>query len=322
MRKKRKFIVPILIIALFFTIITNPSTAFASTDNIKSITDQTLEYDEIVQYLNENALTETVVTNEVDYIRNLMSYSQDELIKYGFTVDEANEIINYNYNEKLIEFVENNKGNLDIMGYSPSEVNRLESYDGTEDALEYIETYALGATLTVEWAPWLINTTNQFRILYTTTWSAQPIFNYSDIIAIGFVGYNSSSIPIGMKYDETPSCNVQTYRSSVYLGTKSYSPDTVSNNSVSFKFPMSMVNAEYSKITSGSVRVSTVSNSSNLYRMSISFGYGHTVIGIGSPSVDISVTGINVSIAFSYTTETTYRKLRVYTYNGTLVSEV
>lgn len=322
MGNRKKIMVPILIIALFFTVIFNPSTAFASTYNLNYITNEALDHDEIVEYLSKNALTETILMSEVDYIRNLMSYTKEELVELGCTIDEANEILNFDFNQKLIEFVDDNGDNLDTMGYSPSEINSLKSYDGTEDALEYIEANALSATLTVQWAPWLINTTNQFRILYTTTWDDRPIFTYNDIIAIGFVAYNSSSVPIGMKYDETPSCNVQTYSGSNLKGTKSYTPDTITTNSVSFKFPMTTIQPDYAKITSGSVRISTVSNSNNLYRLSFIFAYGHTVIGIGSPSVDFSVTGISVSLSFSFTTETTYRRLRTYKYDGTLISEV
>lgn len=316
-----------LLLTLVVTIPVSATTYAATIDNssesIKSIDTEITDPNEIREYVKTNFAENSRAMNELDYIKQIQSYTLEDLIEYGYTVEEAEEILNHDYNQDLIEMSKKSDKSLKEEGYSSSQIDSIKSYDGSIDAVTYAQINDLSdAELDLYWGPTLINNTNQFNIYYDAEWTSAPIFHFKDIVAIGWVACNKSSIPISMKHKESPSCFVQYYMGNSYLGMRDFSSSaTYTSASATLKFPVSDPGAisegSYAKTISGSIRLETQSGSNNLSTIQIAMGYGHTVINIGSPSVSFSFpAGISVGITFSYQLEDLYNVLRTYNYDG------
>lgn len=324
MFKFKKVITTVLTIAIFLSS-TAVTQAFAST---KEMDKEPQTYEEIRDFLNENANTEMIEINELDYMKqlqSLQSYSKEDLIEAGYTVNDAEEIINYDFNTELFDIIQNlSVDEFKARGYTNSQIKKFKEYDGTIDAIEYLEINALSsATLTVQWAPYLINNKNQFRIIYNTEWNTCPIFTYKDLIGICWVAANASSVPLAMKFDETPTLTIRYYEGTNYIMSETISATSTSNSRADFGIVMSSQQGiMYAKMCSGSIKISTLSDSNNMSTIAFAFCYGHTTISIGSPSLSYDTSGQgSISITPSWQTENTYNKTRVYKYDGTFVSE-
>lgn len=323
----KKVIATILTIALFLAS-TATTQAFASSQELFK---EPQTYEEITDYLKRNANTEVVEIKEIDYLKQLQAlqaYSKEELVEAGYTEKDAEEIIDYDFNEELLKFTQKPVDEFKAMGYTNSQIKKFREYDGTIDAIEYLEINALSsATLTVSWLPLAaLCNRNQFRIIYNTEWNTSPMITAKDMIAIAWVAADSFSNVKAMKYDEAPTLTVKYYDG---WNNLVYSP-TLSANSLNhtsladFDIAMSMQQAlGWAKFTAGSIKVSTQSNSNNIETIAFVLCYGHTVITLGSPSLSIDISGQgSLSISPSWQTENTYNVYRVYKYDGNLISEI
>lgn len=273
---------------------------------------------EIKKIVDASSTKTTIVVDEISYVQQLLSYSEDELYDMGCTEEEVEEIQNFDYNTALLELSEKSTYELENIGYSDSQIQNLKYYDGTSDAVSYIQAKGLSnAKLTLNYSPWLVNNQSQFNILWYTSWSSAPIFQGTDIVAVCWQACTKNSSLISMKYRETPTCIVDYYNSSVYCSSVNITP-SVSIGSTSFSIPMSKAIGKlntYAKEVAGNIQLLTQSGSSNLYTIQFLVGYGHSTVTL-SPNVTFSTGGTSLDISFSLTMQELKKIAATYKYDG------
>ena len=322
--KHLKKLLSVVTVLSFTLTLCNSNTAKANSElSIKTIDSEITNPKEISEYVQANFAENTVTINEVDYLEQIQSHMVDELVESGMSQKQAESILNYDYKEELLDMAKESVDDLKSKGFNNRQINAIKSYDGSTNALNYAKNNSLSsASLTMSWGPTLINNTQQFNIYYYAKWSSQPIFNYSDIIGIGWIACNKNSMPITMKHNDPPTCFAQYYEGNTYITIKNLNASEYDASSATFKIPMlltSQVDDIYAKEISGSVRLATQSGSKNLYSIQVLIGYGHVVV---IPSASISFyqpTSMSINFEFSYNVEQLYKDNKIYKYDGTLL---
>lgn len=216
----------------------------------------TFSVEETKRIVDASSMKTSVVVDEISHLEKIMSYTEEELYKMGCTEEEVAEIRDYDYNKVLYELSELDAVVLSDRGYSEEQVESLKKYNGIEDAFSYIETYSLSnASLTLNMTPWLINTTNQFNLLWYSSWSSAPIFQGTDIVAFVWEAATKSSAHLAMKFRETPSVTINYYYVDTYISTESTNGKGGIGNA-EFKIPMSKAVSSlntYAKEVAGNV---------------------------------------------------------------------
>lgn len=274
-----------------------------------------LNINEIREYLDLNADVITVTINELEYLEKLKNYTSEELAELGYSEDEIAEIVNMDYNQKLLDYSKKSRVELRAFGYSEEEIQDIKEYDGITDALEYAEVRGLFASLAFRWSPFLVNLQDRFNIIFDYEWSTVPIFTRTDLIVFAWQACDSSNRPISMTYWEKPSINIQYYFGSTTYSQRYDAEDNIGY--VKYSVPLEPVPQSYGLVGAGTLRLYTQSGALNMYTIQMVASYGHSVMGI-SPGVSIDFLGNSgISISFTGSVQQEYHELRNYKYDGT-----
>lgn len=251
-----------------------------------------------------------VTTNEIEYINSLLNASDSELVERGLTLQEIEEIRNYDYNADLLRLSEKNEETLSLMGYNPMQIEKIRAYNGQENAVEYVNTYDLSSA-ELQGNHWVtpVVDSNTVKIEYIFSWNHAPIFCITDTVALAWVGCDMQSYGLVMEvineshtvyycdelteevlFDDTPDVSVRLSDRIIEFDMKSPQDEA----------------GYYAKTIEGQIIIRTAANSYNLERVLVAAAYGHTVLGLGPATITISTDGITPSIDLAWNQEELY----------------
>ena len=299
----KKLVSVIIMLAMFFSI----STTILAADNTyyQSETMNINEYDYLVMLQNSTPaelsnlnMTEEDVnaTIEAFYkaIAKRAELSNDELIRYGYTLDEIEIFRTYNYSIG---------GNTDLDSNFSTELKSM--VDTKYMTLKKLR--AIAGTLTGKIKLDFCGT-KYATFHYEWSWNHSPLVLGYDSVAMRWLAYDSKGHEIDvMKTSETS--KIDHYVDNMFVFSRAGQPETnLDFNSVNMQFKVedfysspkgNRIISTYAK--KGLVKISlkvddNVKNKINYIKVAAL--YGHTIVGINFPSISLSPTG-SISIGFS-----------------------
>ena len=243
--------------------------------------------DDTLAELTPTLTAEAVCTNEYDYIVGVRSASSKELKALDIS-EEKLSYINSNaieaellYRATLSDEVLRNH-----YCYTDEAIQILRAYDGSP-LEENAQMRSVTATLTATLSP-IVNTTTRTGLLYTWSWSAMPLNDLTDIVAITWSGTYRGGGSNNMTLNEDDSfANIQYFATSdeqrgVTLGVDSGQLDYGGYVEV----PLGRYfNGVYHWAKSGGLYMyadlANPEDGPELYRLSVHGEYAHYAIGVG-----------------------------------------
>lgn len=247
--------------------------------------------------------------NEYDYIQLLQNSSAQELKKMGVSEQEATTIIS-SFEAALLERSSLCDTELRAYGYDETEIilfHKLSNGQKLSDA----ELRSLGSTCTGSITRYYCYLKSA-KFSYTFEWNRCPLITLSDSAAMRWIAYNASDNEIGVErtsYSMLIEYHFQGNAASsgpafAHYGQGSNQPN-LDFNTLNMQFPV--YDTHYSN-SSGTIfdcyaRKGTVTVSikvptgvtANIHHIFVGGLYGHTLIGIGSPTVSVSQGSIGIS---------------------------
>jgi len=278
-----------------------------------------MEFNGVTAFASEDMADDikvvTTVTNEmeyVEYLKTMLTLTDEELSSRGFTASQIEEMREYDYNADLMKLKKRDLKELQAMGYSLEQIEKIQEYNGQDNAVEYISTYKLSnATLNgVHWVK-SIKDANTVAIKYRFTWNQAPIFCATDSIALAWVGCDRGSYELLVEVIKENHTVYHHDMSSNKL-LKKAKPDVsgdFNTRTIEFQMQSSQGEAEYyTKKIEGEIRIRTLANSYNLEQVLVRAAYGHTVLGTKPGSISVSTDGISPSIELAWNQEDLYNE--------------
>lgn len=269
----------------------------------------------IRQYYPENVQT----IGELEYLEELNSMSEAQLIKKGASNELIQKVKSNGFSKDLLNLSKYTNIQLKERGYNQKQIKAIRNYKPNQNAIDYASTYSLSsAVVTCGFGPTLNTNTRQMDIFYWASWNEAPIFCFDDVIGIAFVGADSASHPLAMKVD-----SIQAEGWYFAGGRKVFSRTLPSkqytgyiNTIIDMDFNISDIH-NYCEYAYGNVKISTQSNSYNLYSTNIRMTYGHTILDIGAPKISYNFVSNSLSIVsnVSLRMQTEYDEEVTYLYN-------
>lgn len=244
--------------------------------------------------------------NEYDYIVSLQEASPQKLMSSGLTQQTANSIVSQ-FEAALTQRAALPEDQLKGLGYNDEEIAILRAYlNGA--SLSDSQLRAITGTCTGSFNCTSF-TSRAATFSYTWEWDHCPVMTFSDSAALRWFAYDVNSNEIGV-IQKSVTTRVNYYFKPIgSVGTLAYSvPATLEPNldlnTVNAQFPVAGTKVGESGIISecyahsGTTTVSielAKGTSSNLHHISVAGLYGHTTLGIGSPSVSVGKDSLAIS---------------------------
>lgn len=249
--------------------------------------------------------TQVITYNEYDYISALQDSTNDELAEIGMNEDDVQEAV-IEFENALAERSLLSDEELFCLGYDSEEIELLRNYS---KGVKLSDAELRGVTGTCTGAFENNGVGTRFATFtYKWEWDHAPVVRLSDCAAMRWIAYDSHGYEIS---------TIRTYMNSEIsyrLGSSTYQTYTRSGveepgldfNTVNIQFNVEEFYGDavlgrnyYAKF--GKIMVSIVvddSVSNDINYILVAGLYGHTIVGIGSPSVSAGIPG-SVSIGFS-----------------------
>lgn len=238
--------------------------------------------------------------NEYDYIQTIRQSNSQELEALGLNTQKAEEIV-CEFEEALAVRASLSDEQLTAYGYDDFEIELFHKYVNGEE-LSSNELKALSSTCTGDiTCQWITPRAAQFT--YTWTWNRCPIVTLSDCSALRWIAYNDESIEIGVEQTSS-SMNIQYYTTGNAAGDGAFAYTQNGSNEPNLDFntlnmqflefgsmvaPSGMIFDCYAKIGKVSVAIKIPTGvDQTIDHIFVAGLYGHTLIGVGSPSVSVS----------------------------------
>lgn len=247
--------------------------------------------------------------NEYDYIQIIKESTPQELATLGVSEQEATEIIS-SFEDALSARASLSETELRGYGYDESEIALLHAYANGE-TLSPSQLRDLGSNC--EGTITLNNVSaNSASFSYTFTWDRCPIQTLSDSAAMRWIAYDADdheigveqdpfSMTVGYYYVDKTSADPSSTLVFLYPGTNEPNLDF---NTLNMQFPVhkthtgssGIISDCYAKTGTVNVTISTPSGIDQaIHHIFVGGLYGHTIWGVGSPSVNVGQGTINIS---------------------------
>lgn len=274
----------------------------------------------------ESAATITVMTNETEYLMELLNSTDDELKKRGLTEAEISEVRNYDYNADLLKLKNKDVNFLRKAGYTAEQIEKIKAYDGREDAIAYASTYGLSSA-ELSGSIWVEPLTlgNSVKIYYCFEWSQAPIFCFTDSVGLAWLACdeNSDKKETKVLFEEHMADYYVVDGDEIMfsVGASKIEKGIEERREIRYLIGDEIEYTQYTldcyaKYISGYVEVRTMANSYNLAYVSVACCYGHTVVGF---SGDISISPSDIGLSVSWNQEELYNACYTYDAFGNLV---
>ncbi len=261
-------------------------------------------------FADEEESTENAVTfYEYDYIDMLNQSTPQELEELGYTEEEVDEITQ-TYERDIAEKATMSDDELLAYGYTDEEIALLRAFaSGAELSVE--EMRNLGSTCTGSLScQWITDHAAQFT--YSWTWNRCPSIRLTDSSALRWIAYNADGTEIGVEQTSS-SMLIDYYVKGTAAGDGCYvysslgtNEPNIDFNTINMQFPAwgaytgtsGIMEDCYAKIGKVSVSIKVPTGvSQNIDHIFVAGLYGHTLLGVGAPSVSVS----SGSCAISFT---------------------
>ena len=264
----------------------------------------------ISAFANESSDVQSDSFNEYEYIEMLQNSSPRELEDLGISEQDAAAVITA-FEEALLERSLLPDSELRAYGYNNYEISLFHNYANGQ-VLSSSELQALGSTCSGVITRHSCSGKSA-TFSYTFTWDRYPLVGLDDSAALHWIAYDNDGHEIGVE-QSSMSMTVKYYRKTHNTGESpsGYVYDDVGTsekhldfNTLNMQFP---VNQSYASENSGiifdtyaktgTVRVSIrvpSGVSANIDCIFVAGLYGHTVVGIGAPSVSVSKGSFGIS---------------------------
>lgn len=267
-------------------------------------------------FATESNTIQVVSTNEYDYIELLQTSTPQELEEIGISEQEAITIIS-SFEDALLERASLSDSELEAYGYDDSEIALFHALAAGE-TLSPAELRSLGSTCEGTITRHFLTLTSA-KFSYTFTWDRSPYIMLSDSAAMRWIAYDSSDREIGVEQVSSSMLVEYHYYSPTSDGSPAFShhgyPSNQPNldfNTLNMQFPVYQAEGSPSGIIfdtyakTGTVTVTVevpLGSTAELHHIFIGGLYGHTLVGIGSPSVSVSAGSIAISFTGNTSTD-------------------
>lgn len=255
--------------------------------------------------------------NEYSYIQTLQECSPKELEEIGITKQEAESIV-LKFENALLERALLPDSELQAYGYNNSEIALFRAYANGQP-LSSSELYSLGSTCNGD----LIRnhcSPKGASFTYKFTWDRCPIMMLSDSAALRWIAYDENSNDIGVEQSSWSMLVEYHYKGNAAsdgspalaftrLGSNQPNLDF---NTLNMQFPVYQTHSSdngiisdcYAKTGTVTVTVKLSSGSKeDIHHIYIAGLYGHTLVGVGSPSVSVSPGSVGISFTGNTSTD-------------------
>ena len=253
--------------------------------------------------------------NEYDYIVMLQNSTPEELSKLNMTKSDVAAIVDAFY-KAISERAKLSDEALISYGYDSKEINIFRDFSSaskiaTKGVLDLIPANlrAIAGTLTGKIR---LNSceTKRATFRYEWFWDHAPILKLTDSAAMRWLAYDSKGREIDV-LKVLEASRIDYYTDDKFAFSQIGTPETnLSFNSVNIQFdvikyytptpyPKDALTSAYAKKGSVTIGLKVDGNvKNNINYIKVAALYGHTVFGIGAPSISLSPTG-TISIGFS-----------------------
>ena len=250
------------------------------------------------------AISQIQYYSEYSFINQLYNANDIELSKMGYSKMQANLIIKAYYNE--IERRSNmSDEELISLGYTSKDINILSKYaDGAK--LSPAELNAISGTCTGSITATTCNT-SKAKFRYSWTWDKCPLITLADSAAVRWFAYDDNGYVIDVTRTDLSS-EIYYYGGNVN-GTSNDSLSFIESGDEEYGLDFNTVNIQFDMLMDKTVGYnlyldayakrgiiditvevpSSVNNDINYVK--VAGVYGHTIMGIGAPSVTASGSG-------------------------------
>lgn len=247
--------------------------------------------------------------NEYDYIEMLQESSPRELMELGLSDQEAAETIAA-FESALFERALLPDAELRAYGYDDSEIALLRAYANGQ-VLSSEELQSLGSTCTGKLRRLSCSTTTA-SFSYTWTWDRCPIVTLSDSAALRWIAYDADGGEIGVEQSSS-SMNVDYYymdkttsdsSTTVVFSFPGTNEPNLDFNTLNMQFPVYRTYTSsgtgiifdcYAKSGTVQVKIKVPAGvNQTIHHIFVAGLYGHTLVGVGSPSVSVSKGSVNI----------------------------
>ena len=249
-------------------------------------------------------ISQAVSFNEYDYIEFLQESSPQDLQDAGLSVQEADVIISV-FDAAVLDRAMLPEDELRAMGYDEYEISLFHSYANGE-SLSSAELRSLSGVCTGSFIRSSVGTKTA-TFSYVWSWDHKPFVTLYDCAAFQWIAYDKDGGTIGTQIDSS-SGTVDyyfDYSSSPIAYTQNATKQPGLNfNTLNYQFgvigiyqyPNGNTQEVYAKSGKITVTISVPDDTNqDIHHVFLSGIYGHTLVGIGSPSVSIGPDGFSIS---------------------------
>ena len=251
-----------------------------------------------------SADTQVQTFNEYDYITMLQESPVDKLEAMGLTNDDVNSIV-AEFEDALDRRAALSDSSLENLGYSSREISLLRAYASGSD-LSDAELQAVTGTCTGYLAKEFCNGSSA-SFNYSWQWDHCPMMTFSDSAAMRWIAYDSSGHELGIIQTDVSGIVYYWNGDIKHHSWPATQEPNLDFNSVNMQFTVKQTLTGssgitidyYAKTGTVTVEVELDENVDNEINYILVAGlYGHTTVGVGSPSIGVGIPG-SVSISFS-----------------------
>jgi hypothetical protein len=265
--------------------------------------------------------------NEYDYIELLQTSSPQELEEIGISEQEAMTVIS-EFEDALLDRASLSDSELESYGYDDSEIALFHALTDGE-TLSSAEIRSLGSTCEGEITRHSFTETSA-KFSYTFTWDRCPIMTLSDSAAMRWIAYDSTDEDIGVEpasssmrveYHFKGNASSDGSPAFAHYGNPTSEPN-LDFNTMNMQFPVYEPHTSdngiifdcYAKTGTVTVTVKLPKGSATtLHHIFVGGLYGHTLVGVGSPSVSVNEGSIAISFTGNTSTDPiASRKATIY----------
>ena len=244
------------------------------------------------------------VINEYDYIHALQEASETELEEIGLSAEDV-KLVSSKFVSGLESLAQMSDRSLKSFGYSAEEIDILRAFAAGKQ-LSDAELRAVAGECTGDF-DFISCDKKGAQFAYWWVWDHAPIIQLQDAAAVRWIAFDSE----GDDFDVTRyalDSTIEYYDGSAKLATRTGTEEpNLDFNTVNIQFDMNVNMGEhiYAYAKRGEIRISIrVQNgtNANINYIKIAGLYGHTLFGIGFPSLSAG-SGNSLSLSFTGSTE-------------------
>lgn len=252
----------------------------------------------------ENNTIESTQISEYEVYMELLSKTDEELLKSGLTKEEIEEIRNFDLEKELKYRASLSDEDLKFLGYNDREIIELRNYvkEGSITPLHNggSDSGGIFATLTLR-TELISHTSSRVMVQFRWQWNKAPVyFGGKEIVGFAWNGTDTAGRPLNVKIN-TSSSTHSVYVKANKIPSKWYYPgykvDDIYHSAKSefaygWRIDDSMA---WSEKGSGIIYIDRTGTAS-IKQIGLNIAYGHTTIGIGG-SIDFTPPFLNISFS-------------------------